>query len=135
MKIDPRCKCMTCTINKMEDAINEPIPNIVKFETIRMDFLNVFEYEKSTNYVFSDESLKVIELIKKIDCYNEINDILSDIDIVRLYLKHSIKCSNKESSFDMLVKGIPRYSVNDVQKRTYALLDNKKTIFDVKVID
>lgn len=134
MKTDPRCTCTDCIINKMEEAIREPIPNRVKLEKIRMEFINVVNYEKYKNREITNEELKMIDLIEKIDCYDDIDNILLNIDMIRLHFSDVLKINGKKAAFKRKSLGLPIYKVSDNQKRIYKKLDSVKTIFDVKEI-
>ncbi len=134
MKTDPRCLCVSCFISKIEDVIDELPVNRTKLESIRMDFLNIIRYEKTTDNEFIDEDFKIIEMVEKIDCYADIEDIMFDIDMIKLYTDVSYKKHIKMSMFNVVAKGYQYPKSEDATRRIYEKLDNKKTIFDVKEI-
>lgn len=131
-KKDRNCNCTGCFTTKFLEALNEPIPNVVKAETIRINHINYYEKCLHAGDKIEGSIEKMMELIKNIDVYSDIDDIKRTIEIVVLYAIDDTKKLSLEDSQRRVIRGMPE--VTD-ERRANRIYENQKslgTIFEEK---
>ena len=125
------CECLNCIFSRIQDYLDEPIPNIEQTVTELFVFQNLVQNDKLRD---SDQS-DIEQLLAYVDKFE--NDLLYDIDDARYYLdliRLTVDAFEKQaqdaSANSRFLTNRPVLSSKDRTKASALRLKNKKSVFD-----
>jgi len=132
LRTDPNCNCINCIVTKIRDAIDEPIPNIMKCQE---ELFRVFNTKQKMDFSGgSDSDFDTINnLFKKIDedLFNNLDDVKQWLDLIDLKNRYLARRDDDKFTASVHLKGLPNFTPSDRRKRHLEKLKTQKqTIFD-----